>query len=132
MRHRVYGKKLGRNGGERKALKLALTRALLEHGRIHTTRAKADFVRANVEKLISLAKRSAKAGNPAGVVHAQRLAASRLNNDRELVHKLFAEIAPRFENRPGGYTRILRVSPRHGDSAEMVLLELTEREEATA
>lgn len=131
MRHRVYGKKLGRNGGERKALKLALTRALLENGRIQTTRAKADFVRANVEKLITLAKRS-KSGDAAGVVHAQRLAASRLNNDRTLVHKLFAEIAPRFENRPGGYTRILRVAPRHGDNAEMVLIELTEREEATA
>jgi len=131
MRHRVYGKKLGRNGGERKALKLALTLALLEHGRIRTTRAKADFVRANVEKLITLAKRS-KAGDASGVVHAQRLAASRLNNDRELVHKLFTEIAPRFENRPGGYTRIYKIEPRHGDSAEMVLLELTEREEATA
>jgi large subunit ribosomal protein L17 len=131
MRHRVYGKKLGRNGGERKALKLALTLALLEHGRIRTTRAKADFVRANVEKLITLAKRS-KAGDAAGVVHAQRLAASRLNNDRELVHKLFAEIAPRFENRPGGYTRIYKIEPRSGDRAEMVLLELTEREDATA
>ncbi|MBL8116929.1 MAG: 50S ribosomal protein L17 [Anaerolineae bacterium] len=132
MRHRVYGKKLGRNSSQRKALKLALTRSLLENGRIHTTRAKADFVRANVEKLITLAKRSAKAGDAAGIVHAQRLAASRLNNDRELVKKLFSEIAPRFENRPGGYTRILRVEPRKGDSAEMVLLELTEREEATA
>ena len=131
MRHRVYGKKLGRNGGERKALKLALTLALLEHGRIRTTRAKADFVRANVEKLITLAKRS-KAGDAAGVVHAQRLAASRLNNDRELVHKLFTEIAPRFENRPGGYTRIYKIEPRSGDRAEMVLLELTEREDATA
>lgn len=131
MRHRVYGKKLGRNGGERKALKLALTRALLENGRIHTTRAKAEFVRANVEKLITLAKRS-KSGDAARIVHAQRLAASRLNNDRVLVNKLFSEIAPRFENRPGGYTRILRVAPRHGDSADMVLIELTEREEATA
>lgn len=127
MRHRVYGKKLGRNGSQRKALKLALTRSLLEHGRIRTTRAKADFVRANVEKLITLAKRST-AGDAAGVVHAQRLAASRLNNDRELVHKLFTEIAPRFESRPGGYTRILRIEPRKGDSAEMVLIELTERE----
>ncbi len=131
MRHRVYGKKLGRNGGERKALKLALTLALLEHGRIRTTRAKADFVRANVEKLITLAKRS-KAGDASGVVHAQRLAASRLNNNREVVHKLFAEIAPRFENRPGGYTRIYKIEPRHGDRAEMVLIELTEREDATA
>jgi large subunit ribosomal protein L17 len=128
MRHRVYGKKLGRNGGERKALKLALTRALLEHGRIRTTRAKAEFVRDHVEKLITLAKRSQKAGNPARVVHAQRIAASRLNNDRTIVQKLFGEIAPRFENRAGGYTRVLKLEPRKGDSAEMVLLELTERE----
>lgn len=131
MRHRVYGKKLSRNGGQRKALKLALTRALLEHGRIQTTRAKADFVRSNVEQLITIAKRSAKA-EPARQVHAQRLVASRLNNDRGLVHKLFTEIAPRFENRPGGYTRILKLDPRKGDAAEMVLLELTEREEAGA
>lgn len=131
MRHRVYGKKLGRNGSERKGLRLSLVRALLQSGRIHTTRAKADFIRADVEKLISIAKRS-KSKDAAGVVHAQRLVASRLNNDRELTQKVFAEIAPRFENRPGGYTRILRVAPRHGDSADMVLLELTEREEATA
>jgi large subunit ribosomal protein L17 len=128
MRHRVMGKKLGRNGAQRKGLKLALTRALLEHGRIRTTRAKADFVRAHVEKLITLAKRGKSQENPARLVHAQRLAASRLNNDRGMVHKLFNEIAPRFENRVGGYTRILRLDPRKGDSAEMVLLELTERE----
>jgi large subunit ribosomal protein L17 len=131
MRHRVYGKKLGRNGSERQALKLILTRALLEHGRIRTTRAKADFVRSYVEKLITLAKRS-KGGEASDAVHAQRLAASRLGNDRELVHKLFVDIAPRFENRPGGYTRIYKIEPRHGDRAEMVLLELTEREDATA
>ncbi|MBZ0282635.1 MAG: 50S ribosomal protein L17 [Anaerolineae bacterium] len=129
MRHLVAGKKLGRNGAQRKALKLALTRALLEHGRIRTTAAKADFVRANVEKLITLAKRSKAHSDPNRVVHAQRLAASRLNNDRDIVHKLFAEIAPRFENRPGGYTRVLKLGPRKGDSAEMVLLELVERGE---
>lgn len=130
MRHLVAGKKLGRNGAQRKALKLALTRALLENGRIRTTAAKADFVRANVEKLITLAKRSKTHSDPNRVVHAQRIAASRLNNDREIVHKLFAEIAPRFENRPGGYTRVLKLGPRKGDSAEMVLLELVERGEA--
>jgi large subunit ribosomal protein L17 len=130
MRHLVAGKKLGRNGAQRKALKLALTRALLENGRIRTTAAKADFVRANVEKLITLAKRSKAHSDPNRVVHAQRIAASRLNNDREIVHKLFAEIAPRFENRPGGYTRVLKLGPRKGDSAEMVLLELVERGEA--
>jgi large subunit ribosomal protein L17 len=129
MRHRVAGKKLGRNGGERNALKLSLTRALLEHGRIQTTRAKADFVRGSVEKLITLAKRSKKHSDPMRVVHAQRLAASRLNNDRVIVQKLFTEIAPRFENRAGGYTRILKLGPRHGDAAEMVLLELVDRGE---
>jgi large subunit ribosomal protein L17 len=128
MRHRVVGKKLGRNGAERNALRLALTRALLEHGRIETTRAKADFVRGDVEKLITLAKRSAKHEDPMRVVHAQRIAASRLNNDRDMVKKLFGEIAPRFENRAGGYTRILKLGPRRGDAAEMVLLELVERE----
>jgi large subunit ribosomal protein L17 len=129
MRHRVAGKKLGRDGAQRNALKLALTRSLLEHGRIETTRAKADFVRADVEKLITLAKRSKKHADPMRVVHAQRLAASRLNNDRDMVKKLFTEIAPRFENRAGGYTRILKLGPRHGDAAEMVLLELVDRGE---
>jgi large subunit ribosomal protein L17 len=128
MRHRVAGKKLGRDGAERNALKLALTRALLEHGRIQTTRAKADFVRGDVEKLITLAKRSKQHEDPMRVVHAQRIAASRLNNDRDMVKKLFGEIAPRFENREGGYTRILKLGPRDGDAADMVLLELTERE----
>jgi len=130
MRHRVAGKKLGRNGGERKALKLALTRSLIQHGRIETTRAKAEFVRSNIEKLITLAKRSKKHADPNRVVHAQRIAASRLSNDREIVQKLFTEIAPRFENRAGGYTRILKLGQRHGDAAEMVLIELVERGDA--
>jgi len=130
MRHRVAGKKLGRNGSQRKALKLALTRSLFEYGRIETTRAKAEFVRANVEKLITLAKRSKKHADPMRVVHAQRIAASRLNNDRVIVQKLFTEIAPRFENREGGYTRILKLGPRNGDAAEMVLIELVERGDA--
>lgn len=130
MRHRVAGKKLGRDGSQRNALKLSLTRALLQHGRIQTTRAKADFIRGAVEKLITLAKRSKKHSDPMRVVHAQRIAASRLNNDRVMVQKLFTEIAPRFENRAGGYTRILKLGPRHGDAAEMVLLELVDRGEA--
>lgn len=128
MRHRVAGKQLGRNTDQRKALRLSLAIALLEHGRIQTTRAKADYIRGHVEKLITLAKRSKAHSDPNRVVHAQRIAASRLNNDRELVSKLFNEIAPRFENRAGGYTRIYKLGPRKGDSAEMVLLELTERE----
>jgi large subunit ribosomal protein L17 len=129
MRHRVAGKKLGRSGAQRNALRLALLRAVLEHGRIETTRAKADFIRADVEKLITLAKRSKKYEDPMRVVHAQRIAASRLNNDRVMVQKLFTEIAPRFENRDGGYTRILKLGPRNGDAAELVLLELVDRGE---
>jgi large subunit ribosomal protein L17 len=131
MRHRVAGKKLGRNGEQRKALRLLLSSALLQHGRIETTQARAAFIRGDVERLITLAKRSQQfaESNPARVVHAMRIAASRLNNDRELVQKLFNEIAPRFQNRPGGYTRVLKLGPRKGDAAEMVLLELTERGE---
>jgi len=127
MRHRVVGKKLGRNTAQRNGLQVALTRALLENGRIQTTLAKAQFVRGSVERLITIAKRSAAAGNPDSLVHAQRLVASRVRNDRELVHKLFTEIAPRFANRAGGYTRIYKLGPRHGDAAEMVVLELVER-----
>lgn len=134
MRHRVKGKQLNRNSSQRKALRLTLTLALLEHGRIETTESKAKFVRGNVEKIISVAKRGlAKAeaeGNEARAVHARRIAASRLNNDRELVQKLFDEIAPRFAEREGGYTRILKLGPRKGDNAEMVLLELVDRAEA--
>ncbi len=127
MRHRVHGKQLGRNKGQRKALKLALTTALLQHERIETTRAKADFVRANVEGLITTAKRGLAQDDPARVVHARRIAASRLNNDRVLVGKLFDTLAPRYSERQGGYTRILKLGPRKGDAAEMVLLELVDR-----
>jgi large subunit ribosomal protein L17 len=128
MRHRVAGRKLGRDTKQRKHLRLALATALLQHGRIRTTEAKADFIRADVEKMITLAKRSQAMNDPNRVVHAQRLVAARLNNDRELVQKLFNEIAPRYANRPGGYTRVYKLGPRKGDSAPMVLLELVDRE----
>lgn len=127
MRHRVRGKKLGRNGGQRKALELNLTRALLERERITTTKAKAAFVRGSVERLITIAKRGLAHGDPNRAVHARRIAASRLRNDRELVSKLFNELAPRYADRPGGYTRVIKLGPRKGDSAEMVLLELVDR-----
>jgi large subunit ribosomal protein L17 len=129
MRHRIRGKKLGRSGAQRKALSLNLTTALLTHERIRTTRAKADFVRSDVERLITIAKRGLAHEDPARTVHARRLAASRLNNDRDMVQKLFDELAPRYEDRQGGYTRILRLGPRKGDNADMVLLELVDREE---
>jgi len=134
MRHRINGKKLSRNTGQRKALRLNLTLALLQHERIQTTEAKAKFVRGNVEKLITVAKRGlAKAeaeGNEQRAVHARRIAASRLSNHREAVDKLFDTLAPRYEERNGGYTRILKLGPRKGDNAEMVVLELVDREEA--
>jgi large subunit ribosomal protein L17 len=130
MRHRVSGKKLSRDRGERKALALSLTQALLKYERIKTTRAKAEFVRGKAEKLISIAKRGLAQDDPNRGVHARRIAASRLNNDRELVGKLFDVLAPRYQERPGGYTRMYKLEPRRGDRAEMVLLELVDREQA--
>lgn len=130
MRHRIKGKKLNRDSGHRKALRMNLATELFEHGRIRTTRVKADYVRGFAERLITLAKRGlAKAeetGNPAAAVHARRVVASRLNNNRELVQKLFDEIAPKYAERPGGYTRLYKLGTRKGDNAEMALLELVE------
>lgn len=134
MRHQVKGKKLSRTSGHRKALRLNLTLALLTHERIKTTEAKAEFVRGHAEKMITLAKRGlAKAqatGRDEVAVHARRIAASRLNNDRVVVQKLFDELAPRYAERPGGYTRMYKLGPRKGDNAEMVLLELVDRSES--
>lgn len=130
MRHNMYGKKLGRDTAQRKALRLALATALLQHERIETTEAKAEFVRSYVEKLITTAKRGLAHDDPARGVHARRIAASRLNNDKDVVGKLFDTLAPRYANRAGGYTRILKLGPRKGDSAPMVLLELVDYEES--
>ena len=104
-----------------------LIKQLFEHERIETTLAKAKFVRGPAEKLITLAKKgnAAEEDNPAYMVHTRRLAAARLG-DPEIVRKLFDEIAPRYEEREGGYTRVLKLGPRQGDAAEMVLLELVE------
>jgi large subunit ribosomal protein L17 len=134
MRHRVKGKTLNRDSGHRKALRMNLASQLFSNGRITTTRAKADYVRGFAERLITLAKRGlAKAkesGNEQAAVHTRRVVASRLNNDRVLVKKLFDEIAPSYEGRPGGYTRIYRLGNRKGDNAEMALLELVVEAEA--
>ena len=92
--------------------------------RIQTTHTKALAVRGQAERLITLAKSGIKEGD-AAMVHARRLAAARLSNP-QIVNKLFDEIAPRFAERPGGYTRIMKLGPRLGDAAEMVLLELVE------
>ena len=124
MRHRVAGRKLGRKKDVRAALRRNMIKQLFEHERIRTTRAKAQAVRGQAERLITLAKRGNEAGD-AQMVHARRLAAARLS-DPEAVKKLFDDIAPRYEDRPGGYTRMIKLGPRLGDAAEMVILELVE------
>jgi large subunit ribosomal protein L17 len=124
MRHKVAGKRLSRGKDERAALRKTLIKQLFEHERIRTTRAKADAIRGQAEKMITLAKRGNLAEG-AEAVHIKRLAVARLG-DKEIVSKLFEDIAPRFENRPGGYTRMVKLGPRYGDSAEMVILELVE------
>ncbi|MBN1668130.1 MAG: 50S ribosomal protein L17 [Anaerolineales bacterium] len=124
MRHKVAGKRLSRGKDERAALGRILVKQLFEHERIRTTRAKAEFIRGDAEKLITLAKQGQQADG-ADAVHARRLAAARLA-DKEIVKKLFDDIAPRFQSRNGGYTRMIKLGPRKGDAAEMVLLELVE------
>lgn len=124
MRHKVAGKRLSRGKDERIALRKTLIKQLFEHERIRTTRAKAEAIRGQAERLITLAKRGNSADG-AQAIHIKRLAIARLG-DKEIVTKLFEDIAPRFENRQGGYTRMLKMGPRYGDSAEMVLLELVE------
>jgi len=136
MRHRVAGKKLNRSSSHRQALRRNLVTALFHHERIETTEAKAKAIRGQAEKLITLAKRGLEAEreNPSGGIHARRLAAGRLNRWMtkpdgtvvDVLEKLFKEIAPRYMDRPGGYTRIYKLGPRKGDGAPMVLLELVE------
>jgi len=125
MRHRVKGHRLNRSVGHRNALRRNLITELFRHERIRTTKAKAVAIRGAAEKLITLAKRGNAVEETAKSVHARRLAAARLN-DPLIVQKLFDEIAPRYVDRPGGYTRIIKIGPRAGDAAEMVLLELVE------
>jgi large subunit ribosomal protein L17 len=117
MRHHRAGKKLGRDASHRRALYSNLTGALIEHGRIRTTEAKAKAVKPFAEQMITLGKR--------GDLHARRLALAELRS-QDVVHQLFADVAPRFADRPGGYTRIVKLGPRQGDAAEMVYLELVD------
>ena len=119
MRHHRAGKKLGRDSAQRKALYSGLASALIEHGRIKTTEAKAKAVRPYAEKMITLGKR--------GDLHARRQALADLRS-QEVVHKLFSEVGPRFKDRPGGYSRIVKLGPRQGDAAEMVYLELVDHQ----
>ena len=117
MRHHRSGKKLGRDASHRKALYANLAGALITHGRIQTTVTKAKAVKPFAEQMITLGRR--------GDLHARRQAMAHLRS-QEVVHKLFAEVAPRFVGRPGGYSRIVRIGPRPGDAAEMAFLELVD------
>jgi large subunit ribosomal protein L17 len=116
MRHQKTRNKLSRDTAHRKALLMNLTKEVLEHERIKTTQAKAKAVKPEIEKLITLAKRKD--------LHARRQALSALSQDKFAVYKLFEEVAPRYADRPGGYTRILKLGPRSSDATEMVYLEL--------
>ena len=117
MRHARSGKKLGRDSAHRKALYSNLAGALITHGRIETTEAKAKAVKPIAEQMITLGRR--------GDLHARRQALSFLRS-QDVVHKLFADVGPRFADRPGGYSRIVKLGPRAGDSAQMVYLELVD------
>ena len=132
MKHQIHtGSKLGRSAPQRNAMLKTMITQVIQHERIQTTQAKAKYVRGDLEKLITLAKHGLTASETktadgaARFVNARRLAAGRLN-DPEMVRKLFDTIAPRYAKRPGGYTRILKLGLRKGDSAEMVLLEMVE------
>jgi large subunit ribosomal protein L17 len=124
MRHRVAGYKLGRTSGARTALRRNLMRQLFTHDRIRTTKAKAAAIRGETERIITIARNSAS-GSDAEKVAARRRVVAKLGN-RQMIKRLFDEIAPRFANRNGGYTRVVKLGPRLGDSAEMVILELIE------
>jgi large subunit ribosomal protein L17 len=117
VRHQRAGRKLGRDAAHRKALYANLTASLIEHGRIKTTVAKAKEVRPVAEEMITLGRR--------GDVPARRQALKFLRS-QDVVHKLFSEVGPRFSDRPGGYSRIVKLGPRQGDAAEMAYLELVD------
>ena len=117
MRHQRSGKKLGRDSSHRRALYANLASQLIEHERIQTTLAKAKAVKPLAEQMITLGRR--------GDIHARRQAVAFLGS-KDIVHKLFDELGPRYSERPGGYSRIIRLGPRPGDAAEMVYLELVD------
>ena len=120
MRHRVEGRKFGREADHRKALMNNLVKELVRHERIVTTHAKAKEARRLFERVITYGKR--------GEVHHRRLA-YKILADRSLVKKVFDELAPRYENRSGGYTRIMQYGQRRGDNAPMAILEVVDRVE---
>jgi large subunit ribosomal protein L17 len=122
MRHKIAGRRLKRSSGHRRALFRNLITELFRHRRITTTEAKAKAVRAEAEKLITVAKRSLDKEND---VHERRQVL-RTVTDKEVMQELFETIAPEYKDRPGGYTRIVKLAPRQGDAAPMAILELVE------
>jgi large subunit ribosomal protein L17 len=120
MNHRSGFNRLGRNASHRRATLGALTLALFKYERVHTTLAKAREARRVAERLITRAREDS--------VHNRRIAGRAIQDERVLA-KLFKDIAPRFVQRPGGYTRILKLGRRYGDSSEMAILELVERKD---
>lgn len=117
MRHKIAGRKLGRRSGHRRALYRNLVTDLLKHEQLVTTEPKAREVRGIAEKMITLGKKSG--------LHSYRQALSYIT-DKKVTEKLFADLAPRYKERPGGYTRLIKLQPRLGDGAPMVKLELVE------
>ena len=142
MRHRVSGRRLGRDTAHRNALRKNLIAELITHEQVLTTEAKARMLRPAAEKIITLAKRGLARGeqDPANTVHARRLVAARIARfrqavdedgeveDVDVVKKLFDDIAPRFADRPGGYTRMVKIGKRSGDNADMALIMLVDEE----
>jgi large subunit ribosomal protein L17 len=124
MRHSIAGYRLGRTTGARVALRRNLMKQFFTHERIRTTKAKAAAIRGEAERIITIARNSAE-GSDSEKVAARRLVASKLGDNR-IIQRVFDEIAPRFAGRNGGYTRVMKLGPRLGDSAEMVILELVE------
>ncbi len=125
MRHRVAGKKLSRTKDQRMALRRTLITDLFRHGAIRTTEAKIEAIRGQAEKIITIAKRSIADGDPIRAVNARRQVAAQLT-DPAIVKKLFDEIAPKYAERPGGYTTVRKLGRRVGDAAPIAILELIE------
>ncbi len=119
MRHQKAGRKLNRNSAHRKALFRNMVTSLLDHERIHTTDAKAKELRGLADRMITLGKR--------GDLHARRQALSVIR-DKEVAAKLFGELADRYRDRPGGYTRVVKLGHRAGDAAPQSMIELVDRE----
>lgn len=142
MRHRVHGRRLSRDTGHRNALRRNMIADLITHEQVLTTEAKARMLRPAAERVITIAKRglASEKDNPAAGIHARRNAAKRMSRHRiyadddgdkievDALQKLFDEVAPRYADRPGGYTRLVKIGKRPGDNAKMAVLMLVEEE----